>query len=640
MKRILGLLLTLIILVGSFPFLSNAESTTTSTDDIRFSQAVSLGLLDGIDIQDKQRLATRIDVVNMITAVQRLRFGDAGRCLASMAETSDEKPATRFWFGNCLYLSWTELCAGIPYDSNGSWIDYADSCSNIDHPLIDNLSSSSFGLRCGNILLDNSDVAGTWGSGGIFALCTDVEDIIGEWPNGAPVGVEYPYDFGDWWTPMFCDKMFDRVSGEKILEMDEDGKWRPQQKMTIQDAAEATLRYYNSFEPEAEYKTFDQVSTFDSAIITPELLSKETTLPKASCSKIPEQWHGILFCKWGNATNGAMYGYRDKVIRAEDLDAVKAAGLNSIVLMTSFSLLQGPETQSGMVNETRLKELDQVIAYAIERDIHITIQCLQTTGFQQTDPFANGDAAEPQTNAQIAEFAQFWGMLARRYAAIPNEYLAFNLFCEPGMRTEKQYAKVFTPAVKAIRESNPDRVIIADIHSGGLTGKSMAELGVALSYHQYEPRSFCALVHDQYSDEAYMQSVTWPYKDSKGVMWDADTVAKSLLDKKAKQKTSYELLKTLAEKYNVGFTVGEFGVFYDEADYTDFIYPQETFLGYVRDMLDRFKRDGVSWTYGSALGSFSPIQLCRAYDLDYESVGSYYFLYSSLCDLFRSYADK
>ena len=636
MNKLLGLLLSLMLLVSSLPSTTYAEGLS-NTNDTRFDQAVSLGILSNIDIQDTQRFATRADVVSVITAVQRLRFNDESLCLVSMSNVSKSQVATRYWFSCCLYYSWTELCAGVPYDSSGSWFDYIDACSNIDHPLIDNMPSSVIGLRCGNFIFDNSDVAGTWGEGDIFSLCTDVENLFGEWPNGSPKGVAYPYDFGDWWPAMLCVKLFDKGTGEKVLEMDSDGKWNPQQKMTIQEVAEAALRYYNSFEPEAEYKTFNQVGTFDSTIITPELLSRETTLPKASCSKIPEQWHGILFSKWGNATNGAMYGYRDKVIRAEDFDAVKAAGLNSIVSMTSFSLLQGPDMQPGMVNETRLRELDQVIAYAIERDIHLTIQCTQTTGFRQTDPFANGAASEPQTDAQIKEFAQFWGMLARRYADIPNEYLAFDLCCEPEIKTEKRYSKVFTPAVESIRAMSPDRVIIADIHSSGLTGKSMAELGVALSYHQYEPRSFCALVREQYSNETYMQSVTWPYKDAKGVIWNADSVAASLLDKKSKQKTSYERMKALAEEYNVGFMVGEFGVFSDNTSYTNYIYPEKTLFGYIRDMLDRFKHDGVSWTYGSMQGSFGPIQLCRAHDLDYTPFGNYYYLYKNLCDLFRSY---
>ena len=637
MNRFFRITVALILVLGCIP-VGGFAASASGEPDADLAQAAALGIVDSQMLQNPNLLATRLQAAQMVAAVQRLRFGTEGQCLQSMIQSGNNQPATRYWFGSCLYYSWTELCAGIPYPSGGSWTEYLDVCGNIDHPLIDNMSSSNVGLRCANFIFDNAEVAGTWGGGDLFCMCTDVEDLVGGWPGDAPMGVEYPYDFGDWWVAMLCTKLYDRSTGEKVLDMNQSGQWLPQETMTVAQAAQAALRYYRSFEPEAVYVPIGDAGAFDPSILTPELLARETALPPASCAHIPAQWQGALFTKWASATNGALYGYTDKTIRAEDFDAMQAAGFNNAVCMISFSLLQGPDLHSGMVNVTRLQELDQVIAYAMKRDMHITIQCSQTTGFTQTDPFVNGAAKEPQTDAQIAEIAAFWGMLAGRYAEIPNETLAFDLFCEPEIFTEDRYAEVYTPSVEAIRAASPDRVIIADIHSGGLTGEAMAKLGVALSYHQYAPRSFCALEPWQYLDADYMASVQWPYTDTDGNVWDADTVAADWLDESAQVKTSYEQMKALAESYGVGFTVGEFGIFADICDYTTYQYPTETILGYVNDMLARFERDGVSFTYGVLLGSFAPVLLCQPYDdITYTDLGNSYYLFTDLCDIFQRY---
>ena len=52
----------------------------------------------------------------------------------------------------------------------------------------------------------------------------------------------------------------------------------------------------------------------------------------------------------------------------------------------------------------------------------------------------------------------------------------------------------------------------------------MAELGVALSYHAYDPREFCVLTTENQNDAAYLNSVAWPFVASDGKTYDATSM--------------------------------------------------------------------------------------------------------------------
>ena len=143
----------------------------------------------------------------------------------------------------------------------------------------------------------------------------------------------------------------------------------------------------------------------------------------------------------GRVTNQALDGASDKQICEYEIQSVKDAGFNFIGLAFDFSVLQGPVPETGKLNETRLKELDQVIAYCIERDIHVDLRCAGLGGFTKDDAFSdwrqwNHDGIY---NTEYAgEFAALWKALAQRYAEIPNCYLSFNLMIEPEINSDDQ----------------------------------------------------------------------------------------------------------------------------------------------------------------------------------------------------------
>ncbi len=203
------------------------------------------------------------------------------------------------------------------------------------------------------------------------------------------------------------------------------------------------------------------------------------------------------------------------------MDAIKEAGYNYMGFAVSFSSLQEPFFNKGTVNLTQLEYMDTVLSWCIERDIHMEIRCCHPPGLTDMDEFDYTQTFKDNVFTDEGlreEFADFWGMLARRYADIPNKYLSFNLIIEPDVKSDEQYVLGYKPIVDAIRAESPDRCIIADITCYNITGASMAELGVALSYHLYDvPREFCVPYSDtdEY-EEGYFESVTWPYTDKNG----------------------------------------------------------------------------------------------------------------------------
>lgn len=591
-KKLPVLLSALMIMLTVFQP-SYAQGTTQAGKSEDWTQAIELKIADEELLAREQSPCSQKDAVRLITNVHNLWYaGRPSKFLADMLQVAKPRPASRFFLAQAIFYSAMEMKFEEPYESYRTWMDY---CDNHD-PGYGWPDASFIGMN----LKDQ-----TIGENGVWELCPDLSDI--EDPADKTNAYDH-VDYGNACAANYAMLLFDRTNGAKILELDKDGRFLPQKALTVHDAVQAAVRYYRSFEAEPEMHPYREITGYDRSVITDELLGKESTLPEATCQQLPEQWHGVLMFDMGRVTGGALDVHKDKLIYESDIDLLKQAGFNFLGLGFDFSLFQGPDRTEGMINETRLKELDRVIAWCMQRDIHVDLRCLGVGGCDLSTDFGewvnrNHDIPNSKDKKDAAEFANLWAVLARRYQNIPNRYISFNLMVEPEISSEKQYSAFFTPAVKAIRDASPDRCIIADIHSGGLTGVSMAKLGVALSYHLYEPRMFCVLnelPEDHIDDEAYLHGVSWPYQGAKGKMYDAETA----MDVKIEHSVSANGLLKTANKYNVGFMIGEFGVFGEHpGQISRYRYSDETFKGYLMDMTACFAEKGIAWCYGVCQGS-------------------------------------
>ena len=290
---------------------------------------------------------------------------------------------------------------------------------------------------------------------------------------------------------------FDRTNGDKLMPLYDDWTFRPTAEVTVQAAVGTVLRFSRSFEKDPVF-----VDVTDEAAgrhtIDPALYTGGTTLPDATNQDLP-LWRG---CNIGfrSMFNGALGWNPDDSFVEGNLDYIKELGMNYVRLRLTWGYFQGPDfAEDNVVNLSRLEQLDEIISWCMERDIHVQ---LVFSDVPNLDYDAVYDSIDDWYNACNAVFTDetvrdnvtvFWRMLARRYADIPNNYLSFNLMNECVPADDENYVWAFADAVNAIWEQSPGRVIVADVLPSisvtgavSVIGASMAELGCALSYHFYD----------------------------------------------------------------------------------------------------------------------------------------------------------
>ncbi|MGN1136168.1 MAG: glycoside hydrolase family 5 protein [Oscillospiraceae bacterium] len=290
---------------------------------------------------------------------------------------------------------------------------------------------------------------------------------------------------------------FDRITGDKLMNLYDDWTFRPTEIVTVESAVETVLHFTRSFEKGPIYMdvTDEQASV---CTIDPELYTAETTLPDATNQNLPD-WRGCNI-SYNSMFAGALCSNPDDALTEGNLDYLKELGVNFVHIYLSWSYFQGPDhTFDSKVNLSRLEQLDTIISWCMERDIHIQLVFNDVPNldfnYQESvehwSELCNSVFTNEETKAAVTAF---WRMLAKRYAGIPNNYLSFNLMNECDPIDDESYIWGLGDAVNAIWEESPGRVIVADVHtSNSVTGESMAALDCALSYHFYNLRDISVI---------------------------------------------------------------------------------------------------------------------------------------------------
>ena len=311
----------------------------------------------------------------------------------------------------------------------------------------------------------------------------------------------------------FAIRAFDRITGEKLIELYDDITFRPVEVVTVEAAVESVFRFSRSFEKDPVYT---DVSDDRAAkhTIDEELYTGETTLPDATNEDLPN-WRGCNI-SYNSMFAGAICYNPDDVFAEANLDYLKDLGVNFVHIYLSWSYFQGPDhTFDNKVNLTRLEQLDEIISWCMERDIHIQLVFNDVPNLDWNNLGENPDWMGQWNSIFYDEAIRdnvtlFWRMLSKRYADIPNNYLSFNLMNECDPTDDENYLWAFEDAVSAIREATPDRVIVADVHTytSAVTGESMAKLGCALSYHYYNLKDISVVTQEkEASDPGFYESI-------------------------------------------------------------------------------------------------------------------------------------
>lgn len=171
----------------------------------------------------------------------------------------------------------------------------------------------------------------------------------------------------------------------------------------------------------------------------------------------------------------------------EDFQLIRELGFNFVRLPLDyrFWLKAGDWAQ---IDETQLKPIDQAIAWGEQYGIHVQLAFHRAPGYTVAQPPEEKNLFKDEEALRIC--AKHWAFLAKRYQDRPTSALSFNLFNEPAEISEADYERVATVLVQAIRQEDPDRLIVADgIAWGGRPALALFKLGIGQAMRGYQPMS-------------------------------------------------------------------------------------------------------------------------------------------------------
>lgn len=630
------------------PTLSKEEQLLQTLPE-RTRQAYEAGLVELEQLEDLERIVTIEEASAMMQKAYVHRTGVESQNLKELMETPEyaEQTADRFWIYNIPGQVDMELALGSKYTTRVKWLKYITDITRNDALWYD------FEYRLGIFGAGFLEGMETYYSeGGIINDAFDTTLEMMRSGNGAIYGPKNPSSgygsVGDYGTAIF-----DGTNGKRFFTL-EDGGFHPTEALTVADAAEYALIFYNYPNPmtEPELVAPEDVGAYRTDIITCDLLTKDTGLPEASCQVLPSDWHGVVMDDMQ-----AIYqnNHWDNNIYEYEIQAVKEAGFNYIGLELDFNWLQdcylfsGREyisalaqgEKQGKLNLDRLEQLDQVLAYCMKYDIHLNLRATGVGNWNEAE--VQDRCSQGQWEYGLGEsFAAMWQAIARRYADIPNEYLSFTLFTGTGTKLDDDS---LLPVIDAIRAESPDRCILADIYHEGMDAAKYAEKGVALSYRmgtnvcqafELDSNEICTYptgtVIWKNAGIDFVKNFSWPYEGT--------VDAAALLTSGAGQ-TCADVMET-AENYGVGFMLSEFGVSYQDVSgfgncYPRFRYSDEAYSGMITDVTSTMEELGYGWCFGSWYGAYG-VAFCipAIEDTTYEQVEDYpYYIDQTMLGWFR-----
>jgi len=254
------------------------------------------------------------------------------------------------------------------------------------------------------------------------------------------------------------------------------------------------------------------------------------------------------------------------------------------------------------IYEPALEEVDRVVDIAHKYGIHACLNFHWGPGYRvgsyAKEPFNLWKDAEA-----LEAFCFHWKLFAERYKGISSDRLSFNLLNEPGplrdnSMTRADHERVVRGAVAAIREVDPERLIIADgVQWANVPCPELADLKIAQACRGYRPRGISH--YNAPNEKREFPVPTWPgaLDGPKGAPWD-----------RKKLEEHYEPWADLARS-GIGVICGECGAFNST--------PHEPFLLWLRDVMDILKGHGIGFALWNFRGRLGVMDSDRE-DVDYE----------------------
>ena len=275
-------------------------------------------------------------------------------------------------------------------------------------------------------------------------------------------------------------------------------------------------------------------------------------------------------------------------VAEDDFQWISGWGFDFVRLPMCYTLwIEGDDVYR--LHEPMLAKIDRAVDLGRRYGIHVCLNFHRAPGYS-----VNAERAEPfnlwKDAAALDAFCHHWAVFARRYRGIPSQRLSFDLVNEPpaasadGM-TRDDHARVARAAVRAIREIDPERLIIADgLSWGNDPMPELADLGIGQSCRAYLPMGVSHYRASWVNGEQYPEP-KWPGGWHYGTTWDRGML-----------EAHYANWSDLTRQ-GVGVHCGEGGCFIHT--------PHEVFMRWFRDVQEilRARRIGFAlWQFRGAFG--------------------------------------
>jgi endoglucanase len=309
-------------------------------------------------------------------------------------------------------------------------------------------------------------------------------------------------------------------------------------------------------------------------------------LPTPTAEKLPSAWKGFNLL--------TMFYLNEKkkahVFEEGDFKLISEWGFNFVRLPVDYRIIIKGKDWNEM-DEEAMRQMDRAVELGKAYNVHTCINLHRAPGYTVANP---PEKTNLWTDSEPQEaFARMWAFFAQRYKGTPNENLSFNFINEPQSIDDKAYSAVIKKAAAAIREKDPQRLLIADGLDWATKPSALLRgLGVAQATRGYEPHK---LTH--YKAEWVGGADKYPLPQ-----WPTDETMDEFREKNYR---AWEDLKNSG----CGVVVGEWGAHNKT--------PHDVVLRWMKNMLTIFKQAGLGWALWNLKGSFGVLNSGRA-DVDYE----------------------
>lgn len=250
------------------------------------------------------------------------------------------------------------------------------------------------------------------------------------------------------------------------------------------------------------------------------------------------------------------------------------------------------------VKNEMLERIDEAVELGRRFGLHVSLNFHRAPGYS-----VNKECQEPfdlwKDREALDAFCFHWQVLAERYCGVPSEELSFDLVNEPpaatsdGM-TRGDYERIVRAATRAIRHTDPDRLVIADgLSWGNGPIPEIADLGIGQSCRGYLPMEVSHYQASWVRGERFPEP-TWPSGEE---AWDSDRLRQHFGE-------WHDLFR-----HGVGVHCGECVCFNRT--------PHAVFLRWFEDVLAVLTEYGIGYALWNLRGPFGVLDSSRD-DVSYE----------------------